>query len=409
MLAILPHGNASLCARGRPLRPRARPAPARHRAQRCSSLRIEEIFFRFTKFREWDASEMSFGKIVSLMAEPDPPIIALPVFVSRVFRHSAIYVRKGSGIAHAEGPGGQARRHAGMGADRDHLRARHAGSTNTASTCAASPGRQAGVREPGRVEKVQLHLPPGLRVHAGAGAHARRHARQGRARRRRSRRATPAASACSPTIREPELEYFRKTRIFPIMHVVVLRRDVYERDRWIAMNLLKAFEEAKQPQPGARRRDRRLAGAGALGRRPCAPLARGRGRGLLALRPRAKPRRRWKPSCSTRFEQGVCRAAPEGRRSCSPPRPSSAPRSRSVDDESTSAWRASTFAQRAVSARMVASNCSGVIAIGSAPSARQALRAPRAPASPVSRLAGSGVRTISRGVFAGANRPTQKM
>jgi 4,5-dihydroxyphthalate decarboxylase len=43
-----------------------------------------------------------------------------------------------------------------------------------------------------------------------------------------------------------EREYFRKTRIYPIMHVVVLRREAYERDRWIAMNLYKGFEQAKR-------------------------------------------------------------------------------------------------------------------------------------------------------------------
>ena len=47
-------------------------------------LSIEEIFFRFTKFREWQVSEMSFGKVISLMAEERPEIIALPVFVSRL-------------------------------------------------------------------------------------------------------------------------------------------------------------------------------------------------------------------------------------------------------------------------------------------------------------------------------------
>src|SRR5262245_57490946 len=58
-------------------------------------LPIEEIFFRFTNFREWHVSEMSFGKVASLASEANPEIVVLPVFLSRVFRHSAIYVRGG--------------------------------------------------------------------------------------------------------------------------------------------------------------------------------------------------------------------------------------------------------------------------------------------------------------------------
>jgi 4,5-dihydroxyphthalate decarboxylase len=48
-----------------------------------------------------------------------------------------------------------------------------------------------------------------------------------------------------PNYREVEREYFAKTRIYPIMHVLVLRKDIYERDRWVARNLMDAFEEAK--------------------------------------------------------------------------------------------------------------------------------------------------------------------
>jgi 4,5-dihydroxyphthalate decarboxylase len=43
-----------------------------------------------------------------------------------------------------------------------------------------------------------------------------------------------------------EREYFRKTGIFPIMHCVVIRRDVYAKNRWIAQSLLKAFTGAQK-------------------------------------------------------------------------------------------------------------------------------------------------------------------
>src|SRR3984893_7562134 len=59
---------------------------------------IEEITFRFVKNLEWDVSELSFGKYISLSSQGAAPMIAIPVFPSRVHRHSAIYVRDDCGI-----------------------------------------------------------------------------------------------------------------------------------------------------------------------------------------------------------------------------------------------------------------------------------------------------------------------
>src|ERR1044071_919560 len=59
---------------------------------------IEEITFRFTKSLEWDVSELSFGKYISLTSQDAAAMVAIPVFPSRVHRHSAIYVRADRGI-----------------------------------------------------------------------------------------------------------------------------------------------------------------------------------------------------------------------------------------------------------------------------------------------------------------------
>jgi len=207
-------------------------------------LPIEEIFFRFTKFREWDASEMSFGKVISLMSEERPEIVAIPVFPSRVFRHSAIYLGKDSNIKKPK-----------------DLEGRRVGIPEWAQTAgiyvrgllqheygvdlAAIDWRQAGVREPGRVEKIELKLPPGVRIQAMPDRSLVEMLAGGELDAVISAR-SPGGDRLFPNHQQSETEYFRKTRIFPIMHVVVLKRPVYERDRWIAMNLLKAFGEAKR-------------------------------------------------------------------------------------------------------------------------------------------------------------------
>ena len=59
---------------------------------------IEEITFRFTRNLEWDVSELSFGKYTSLVSQGKAEMVAIPVFPSRVHRHSAIYVRSDRGI-----------------------------------------------------------------------------------------------------------------------------------------------------------------------------------------------------------------------------------------------------------------------------------------------------------------------
>jgi 4,5-dihydroxyphthalate decarboxylase len=204
-------------------------------------LPVEEIFYRFTQFREWHASEMSFGKVVSLMSAPRPDIAVLPVFPSRVFRHSAIYVQPG--IARPKDLEGK-RVGVPEWAQTAGIYARGLLQHEYGVDLSKIQWFQAGVREPGRVEKVKLELPKGVTVQPMP----TRTLSDMFAKRELdaviSARAVPG-QRLFPDFPQLELEYFRKTRIFPIMHVVVLRRDAYERDRWIAMNLTQAFEEAK--------------------------------------------------------------------------------------------------------------------------------------------------------------------
>jgi 4,5-dihydroxyphthalate decarboxylase len=206
-------------------------------------LPIEEIFFRFTKFREWDASEMSCGKTVSLMSQPAPDIMPIPVFPSRVFRHSAIYVN-----SNIKAPKDLEGRRVGIPewAQTAGIYARGLLQHEYGVDLARIQWHQAGVHQPGRVEKVELKLPQGIRITAVPDKTLSQMLASGELDAVISAR-DPGGKRLFEDYMPLEREYFKKTRIYPIMHVIVLRRPVYERDRWIAMNLLKAFEEAKRP------------------------------------------------------------------------------------------------------------------------------------------------------------------
>jgi 4,5-dihydroxyphthalate decarboxylase len=214
------------------------------------NLPVEEIFFRFTKHREWEVSEMSFAKVVSLLSQDDRGIVPLPVFVSRVFRLSSIYVRPGGPVAK---PTDLAGKRVGVPewAQTAAIYTRGYLAHELGIPLDSIDWVQAGVGEPGRVEKVALKLPPGIRLRAAPERTLNDLLLAGELDAVLSARPPPAFAAgrlerLYPDYRPAEEAWFRKTGVFPIMHVVVLRRDAFERDRWVAMSLVKAFEEAKR-------------------------------------------------------------------------------------------------------------------------------------------------------------------
>ncbi len=190
----------------------------------------EEIFFRQLVYQEFDVSEMSLGSYVASIAHGDGGLVAIPVFPSRAFRHSAAYVHTGAGISCPEELRGKR-----VGVAEYALTAnvwlRGSSRMSTACTRATSAGSRAGSTTPGA---ARSHACRSRRT-SGSSPRLPRPFVQG----------SPAVVRLFPDYRPIEADYYRRTRIFPIMHTVVIRRDVYERDRWIAQSLTKALAQAK--------------------------------------------------------------------------------------------------------------------------------------------------------------------
>lgn len=217
------------------------------------TLPVEETFFRMLKHREFDVAEMSLSSYVLSTFQDDPPFVAIPVFPSRVFRHGSIYVRADGDIrSPADLRGGV------VGVPEYQITAavwiRGILAEHHGLPVDAVSYRTGGLHETGRVEKLRLDLPAEIRVEPiGADQTLDRMLVDGeldaiysaRAPRSFDPAGTGAVRRLFADPRATEQDYFRATGIFPIMHTVVIRREVYERDRWIAASLLDAFTRAK--------------------------------------------------------------------------------------------------------------------------------------------------------------------
>ena len=219
----------------------------------CLTLPVEETFFRMLRHREFDIAEMSLSSYVLSLFHPDRPFIAIPVFPSRVFRHSSIYVHAGSGITEPQQLAGRR-----VGNPEYQLTAvvwiRGILADEYGVPTDSATYYTGGEEEPGRAEKLTLDLPPRIRIERiGPDQTLSSMLAAGEIDALYSPRAPSSFRNGSGSVRRlfpdfmsVEREYFRRTRIFPIMHTVVIRREIYERSPWLAQSLQKAFCTAQQ-------------------------------------------------------------------------------------------------------------------------------------------------------------------
>jgi 4,5-dihydroxyphthalate decarboxylase len=217
-----------------------------------SLLGHHEVFARFTANREWDVAELSFAKFMAEITAPDADIVGLPVICSRLFRFSSFYVNTRAGIREA--------------AD---LKGKRVGSPEWAHSAAVYMRGwlhneagvkltevewvQAGANTAGREEKVALDLPKGVRLTRVADKSL-------------SEMLASGEIDCAIIARPPdcflaghkdvarlfpdylkmEEAYYARTRVWPIMHLIAMRRAVLKDNPWAARNLVNAFEESKR-------------------------------------------------------------------------------------------------------------------------------------------------------------------
>jgi 4,5-dihydroxyphthalate decarboxylase len=213
---------------------------------------VEETFFRMLRYREFDACEMSLSSYVASLGQDSPAFIAIPAFPSRFFRHSCIFVSAKSGIRKPEELKGRR-----IGVPEYQMTApvwiRGILSDEYGVKVTDVEHFSGGEEQPGRDEKIKLSLPGNIRLKPiPADKTLSRMLADGELDALVTARAPSSFHKEPDKVRrlfpdyvEKEKEYYRRTKIFPIMHTVVLRRDVYEKNPWVAQSLYKACVTSK--------------------------------------------------------------------------------------------------------------------------------------------------------------------
>jgi 4,5-dihydroxyphthalate decarboxylase len=211
-----------------------------------------ECFARFTASREFDLSELSFAKFSTQVTRKDSNIIGLPIICSRLFRFSSFYVNKKSGIKSVK-----------------DLIGKKVGSPEWAHSAAVYMRGwlhndmgvklsdvhwyQAGANSAGREEKVEITLPQGVKLTRVADKSLSEMLASGEIDCAIIARPPtcfleghPDVVRLFPDFQDMEQEYYARTKVWPIMHIIAMQKQVHEQYPWVARNLYNAFQESKR-------------------------------------------------------------------------------------------------------------------------------------------------------------------
>ena len=214
-------------------------------------LNPEEMFFRAMRSRDFDITELSFSSYLVKHAKGESPYIAVPVFLSRAFRHTSIYVRKDR-IKKPEDLKG-----CRIGVPEYQLTAVVWARSILQDDYGVNPEDvtwvRGGIDTPGRPEKIKLDLPPGVTIEAAPAGHTISDLLdKGEIDAFIAPRPPSGAALSNPNVAwlfdDPTTvakDYYRRTGIFPIMHVVGIRKELAEQNRWLPAAVFKAFGDSK--------------------------------------------------------------------------------------------------------------------------------------------------------------------
>lgn len=214
-------------------------------------LNPEEMFFRAMRSRDFDISELSFSSYLVKHSRGESPYIAVPVFLSRAFRHTCMYVRKDR-IKRPEDLKGRR-----IGLPEYQLTAHVWARAILQDDHGVRPEDvtwvRGGIDTPGRPEKIALQLPPGVKVEpAPEGATISELLDRGEIDAFMAPRPPSRQVLQNPNIGwlfdDPTAvakDYYRRTGVFPIMHVVGIRKELAAQHPWLPAAVQKAFTQSK--------------------------------------------------------------------------------------------------------------------------------------------------------------------